>query len=227
MKEKNFERDLPQGYKVSDVIDASQGRFAVILTVLSVIPLFIAVGLLYLPFILDPNSIRLDIRLGENRLPYYAIALALTVAYVILHELVHGAVYKMHTGEKLTYGFALTCAYCGVPKIFTYRKTAIAAVLAPFALFSLILVPALVVCYFFNAGLYLALGIVFAMHLSGCSGDLYVAFLFATKYKDNRTLMNDTGPKMAFFVPTDAEEFDEATASFLKQKRIEELKLRR
>ena len=227
MKEKNFERDLPQGYKVSDVIDASQGRFAVILTVLSVIPLFIAVGLLYLPFILDPNSIRLDIRLGENRLPYYAIALALTVAYVILHELVHGAVYKMHTGEKLTYGFALTCAYCGVPKIFTYRKTAIAAVLAPFALFSLILVPALVVCYFFNAGLYLALGIVFAMHLSGCSGDLYVAFLFATKYKDNRTLMNDTGPKMAFFVPTDAEEFDEATASFLKQKKIEELKNRR
>ena len=227
MKEKNFERDLPQGYKVGDVIDASKGKFAVILTVLSVIPLFIAVGLLYLPFILDPNSIRLDIRLGENRLPYYAIALALTVAYVILHELVHGAVYKMHTGEKLTYGFALTCAYCGVPKIFTYRKTAIAAVLAPFALFSLILVPALVVCYFFNAGLYLALGIVFAMHLSGCSGDLYVAFLFATKYKDNRTLMNDTGPKMAFFVPTDAEEFDEATASFLKQKKIEELKNRR
>ena len=227
MKEKNFERDLPQGYKVGDVIDASKGKFAVILTVLSVIPLFIAVGLLYLPFILDPNSVRLDIRLGENRLPYYAIALALTVAYVILHELVHGAVYKMHTGEKLTYGFALTCAYCGVPKIFTYRKTAIAAVLAPFALFSLILVPALVVCYFFNAGLYLALGIVFAMHLSGCSGDLYVAFLFATKYKDNRTLMNDTGPKMAFFVPTDAEEFDEATASFLKQKKIEELKNRR
>lgn len=227
MKEKNFERDLPQGYKVGDVIDASQGKFAVILTVLSVIPLFIAIGLLYLPFILDPNSVRLDLQVGEDRLPYYAIALALTVAYVILHELVHGAVYKRHTGEKLTYGFALTCAYCGVPKIFTYRKTAIAAVLAPFILFTLILVPALIACYFFHAGLYLALGIVFAMHLSGCSGDLYVAFLFATKYKDDRTLMNDTGPKMAFFVPTDAEEFDEATASFLKQKRIEELKLRR
>lgn len=227
MKEKTFERDLPRGYKVGGVIDASQNKLAVMPTVLSVISLFIAIGLLYLPFILDPNSVRFDIRLGENRLPYYAIALALTVVYVILHELVHGAVYKMHTGEKLTYGFAQTCAYCGVPKIFTYRKTAIASVLTPFALFTLMLVPTLVVCYFFNAGLYLAFGIVFTIHLSTCSDDLYVAFLFLTKYKDNRTLMNGTGPKVAFFVPTDAEEFDEATASFLKQKRIEELKNRR
>ena len=227
MNGKTFERDLPQGYKVDDVLYAEKGKFARMLTVLYIISLFIAIGLLYLPFLLDSNSVRLDVRVGEDRLPYYVVALVLTVAYVILHELAHGVVYKKRTGEKLTYGFALTCAYCGVPKIFTYRKTAIAAVLAPFIVFTLILIPALVACYFLHAGLYLAFGIVFAMHLSCCSGDLYVAFLFATKYKDNRTLMNGTGPKVAFFVPTDAEEFDEATASFLKQKRIEELKNRR
>ena len=227
MEGKTFERELPKGYKVGDVIDASKGKFAVILTVLSIVPLFVAVGLLYLPFVLDPTAVALDVRIGDGKPVYYAIALALTAAYVLLHELVHGAVYKKHTGEKLTYGLALTCAYCGVPKIFTYRKTAIAAVLAPFVLFTLILVPVLAVCYFYNAGLYLALGIVFAMHLSGCSGDLYVAYLFATRYKDNRTLMNDTGPRMAFFIPTDTNEFNDDTVKFLEQKEADEAKKRR
>ena len=110
MKEKTFERDLPQGYKVDDVIYAEKGRFARMLTALYITSLFVAVGLLYLPFLLDPNSVRLDVRVGEDRLPSYVVALVLTVAYVILHELVHGAVYKMHTGEKLTCGFAQTCA---------------------------------------------------------------------------------------------------------------------
>lgn len=227
MNGKTFERYLPQGYKVDDVLYAEKGKFARMLTVLYIISLFIAIGLLYLPFLLDSNSVRLDVRVGEDRLPYYVVALVLTVAYVILHELAHGAVYKMHTGEKLTYGFAQTCAYCGVPKIFTYRKTAIAAVLAPFIVFTLILIPALVACYFLHAGLYLALGIVFAMHLLGCSGDLYVAFMFATKYKDNRTLMNDTGSKMAFFVPTDDEELDEDTARFLEEKKAKETRRKR
>lgn len=227
MNGKTFERDLPQGYKVDDVLYAEKGRFARMLTALYIISLFVAVGLLYLPFLLDPSSVRLDVRVGEDRLPYYVVALVLTVVYVILHELVHGAVYKKCTGEKLTYGFAPTCAYCGVPKIFTYRKTAILAVLAPFVIFTVILVPALIACYFFNAGLYLALGIVFAMHLSDCSGDLYVAFLFAIKYKNNRTLMNNTGPKMAFFVPTDDEELDEDTARFLEEKKATETRRKR
>ena len=39
--------------------------------------------------------------------------------------------------------------------------------------------------------------------------------------------MNSIGPRIAFFVPTGAEEFDEAAASFLKRKKIEELKNRR
>jgi hypothetical protein len=37
-------------------------------------------------------------------------------------------------------------------------------------------------------------------------------------------LTNDTGPRSAFFVPTDSEEFDEATVSFLEQKKAEEAK---
>ena len=225
MEKKTFERELPKGYKVCDVIDAAHGKYAVILTLLSIVPLVFAIGLLILPFLLDPSRrIDLEYLISDEARICFAIGFVLIIVYTILHELVHGAVYKKHTGEKLTYGFALTCAYCGVPKIFTYRKTALAAVLAPFIFFNVLLLPTLVVCYFYSIELYIIFGAVFAMHLSGCAGDLYVTYLFLTKYKDDRTLMNDTGPRMAFFVPADAEEFDGATVSFLEQKKAEEAK---
>ena len=225
MEGKTFERELPRGYKLGDVIDAAHGKFAIKLLILSFLMLIVAVGLLALPFLLDPSrSISYEYLIGDESSLYFFGGCMLSIVYTILHELVHGAVYKKHTGEKLTYGFALTCAYCGVPKIFTYRRTAIAAVLAPFVLFTVLLIPVLAICYFCSIGLYLAAGLVFALHFSGCSGDLYVAYLFATKYKDDRILMNDTGPRMAFFVPADSEEFDETTVSFLEQKKADEAK---
>ena len=46
------------------------------------------------------------------------------VLYLVLHELVHGAVYKALTHQKLTFGFTLTVAFCGVPDVYTSRKTA-------------------------------------------------------------------------------------------------------
>lgn len=200
MEGKTFERELPKGYKIATVMDASKGRFAVVLTLISLLFLIVAVAAMALPFVFEPEDI--------DDLPYLSVSFLLgmvaSFVYIVLHELVHGAAYKRLTGEKLTYGFTFTCAYCGVPKIFTYRRTALIAVLAPFVLFSLILIPALVVAYYVSFGLYLALGVLFAMHFSGCSGDVYVAALLLFKYKDARVLMNDTGPKMALLVPCES-----------------------
>ena len=200
MEGKTFERELPKGYKIATVMDASKGRFAVVFTLISLLFLIVAVAAMALPFVFEPEDI--------DDLPYLSVSFLLgmvaSFVYIVLHELVHGAAYKRLTGEKLTYGFTFTCAYCGVPKIFTYRRTALIAVLAPFVLFSLILIPALVVAYYVSFGLYLALGVLFAMHFSGCSGDVYVAALLLFKYKDARVLMNDTGPKMALLVPCES-----------------------
>ena len=217
MEGKTFERELPKGYKIATVMDASKGRFAVVFTLISFLFLIVAVAAMALPFVFEPEDI--------DDFPYLSVSFLLgTVAsfvYIVLHELVHGAAYKRLTGEKLTYGFTFTCAYCGVPKIFTYRRTALIAVLAPFVLFSLILIPALVVAYYVSFELYLALGVVFAMHFSGCSGDVYVAALLLFKYKDARVLMNDTGPKMALLVPCESPS-DEDTARI--EKLVSEIK---
>ncbi len=217
MEGKTFERELPKGYKIATVMDASKGRFAVVFTLISFLFLIVAVAAMALPFVFEPEDI--------DDLPYLSVSFLLgmvaSFVYIVLHELVHGAAYKRLTGEKLTYGFTFTCAYCGVPKIFTYRRTALIAVLAPFVLFSLILIPALVVAYYVSFGLYLALGVLFAMHFSGCSGDVYVAALLLFKYKDARVLMNDTGPKMALLVPCESPS-DEDTARI--EKLVSEIK---
>ena len=116
--------------------------------------------------------------------------------YVILHELTHGLVYKIMTKQKLTFGISLSCAFCGVPKIFVTRKTALFSILAPFVVYSLIflpiliLIPANMIC--------LAILLVFGTHTSGCVGDLYGTIVLASL--KGELLMNDTGPKQTFFV---------------------------
>ncbi|MCQ2122483.1 MAG: DUF3267 domain-containing protein, partial [Fibrobacter sp.] len=67
----------------------------------------------------------------------FALA-AVMLVYIVLHELVHGAVYKLLTGQKLTFGFKASVAYCGVPDIYVYRRTALAALLAPFVVFDIV-----------------------------------------------------------------------------------------
>ena len=52
MEGKTFERELPRGYKLGDVIDAAHGKFAIKLLILSFLMLIVAVGLLALPFLL-------------------------------------------------------------------------------------------------------------------------------------------------------------------------------
>ncbi len=224
MEGKSFERELPQGYRLASVMDAAKGKFAVIFTLISLVFLIVAVGALTLPFILDPKPID-DFLYGYG---YFMIGLLSSFVYIVLHELVHGAAYKKLTGEKLTYGFTFTCAYCGVPRIFTYRKTALIAVLAPFVLFTVLLIPALAVAYNVSVGLYIVLAVVFAMHFQGCSGDLYVTCLLLFKYRDGRTLMNDTGPRMALFVPDETllGKEDEKTAGFIADMKAEQAKIR-
>ena len=127
---------------------------------------------------------------------------AAMLAYIILHELVHGIAYKLLTHRKLTFGLTATVAYCGVPDIFVYRSTALIALLAPFLLFSL--VAGLAIC-FLSAPLDRFLAAVFlGLHVGGCVGDLYDTLLYLTRFRSPDTLMKDTGPTQYFYEPSDS-----------------------
>ena len=126
------------------------------------------------------------------------ILLAVMILYLVLHELTHGAAYKLLTGRRLTFGVSLTAAYCGVPDVYVYRKTALISLLAPFVVFDLVFV--LLTLLLPDPWYRLDAALMLALHVGGCSGDLYDTFLYLTKFRDPATLMRDTGPKQTFYV---------------------------
>lgn len=202
LKEQNFERELPAGYKQAMYINAKNAKFGIIfnLIALAVLAIVMAVAFLFLEL---GGKLSIDILKMEytQLVVAYLIFFGAMIGYIVLHELVHGIAYKALTGEKLTFGMSWSCAFCGVPHIFTYRRTAIIAVVAPFAVFTVLFIPVLILLYFFSPLYYVIATFVFGLHLGGCSGDLYVLILFATKYKDPTTLMRDTGPEQYFYIP--------------------------
>ena len=202
LKEQNFERELPAGYKQALYINAKNAKFGIIfnliaLVVLAFVMVFAVISLHF------GGKLSVDILNMENIgfIIAYCVFIVSMLVYIVLHELVHGIAYKILTGEKLTFGISWSCAFCGVPNIFTYRKTAIISVISPFAFFTFLFIPTLVLLYCFSPIYYLIASFIFGLHLGGCSGDLYVLYLLTARFKDTKTLMRDTGPEQFFYVP--------------------------
>lgn len=186
--EKYYE-ELPMGYREVKVIDAKDKKTITIFNLVAIFMMIVA----FVPFlVLKP----LSISNSNLLLPFPLIMILGMVLYIILHELTHGIAYKIFTKQKLTYGITIFVAFCGVPHIYVSKKVALIAVLAPFVVFSTLLIPILIIM---PANLiYLALVMIFSIHFSGCVGDLYVTYVLL-KLKDD-VLMNDTGPKQTFYI---------------------------
>ncbi len=201
---KHFEYTLPSGYKQAKVIDAGSKKLGIILNLIALLVTAIIVGATVL--ILKPQNIMEDMTLDAKYFLRLAIYFVILFGYIVLHELVHGAAYKLLTKQKLKFGMTLTVAYCGVPDIFVYRKAALIALLAPFTVF----LPLFAAPIFLLAAdvdkIFCAF--MLGMHIGGCSGDLYISFLYAVKFKDPSVLMQDTGPKQIFYVKETAQKQD-------------------
>lgn len=201
-QEQNFERELPSAYRQAKYINAKNAKFGLLFNLIAL--LVFAVVLVLAVLLLQAKS---DFSFVEDVLmnDYYFLALLVfcivMVAYVVLHEIVHGIAYKALTGEKLTFGLSWSCAFCGVPHIYTYRRTAMISVVAPFAVFTLLFLPLLVLFYFVSPMCFVLCSALFGLHVGGCSGDLYVLALFLFRFRGRRALMRDTGPEQYFYVP--------------------------
>ena len=190
---KHWEQELPAGYREAKVIDARADKKLVrgmTVTSFAVLLAFLALAVLWQGRRLTAEPMPL-----QQALVFW-VAL---IAYIVLHELVHGAAYKLLTGQKLTFGITLTVAFCGVPEIYVYRRASLIAVLAPFVVFTVLGVILLAV--FPGAWTRFFLLIFLGLHIGGCSGDLYNTWLYLTRFKDPRTLTRDTGPVQTFYVP--------------------------
>lgn len=203
MKNKNYETDLPRGYKEVLHIDAKNTKTGIVMNLVALLVLVVVIAVAYVPLSLNGT----DLSFGEfyavdsiDRLIVMFVFCAVMFGYIVLHEHVHGIAYKILTGEKLTFGISWSCAFCGVPNIYTYRKTAIISSAAPLVVFSVIFGLVTLALYFVSPVYYVLSAVVFGLHLGGCSGDMYIIFMLL-KHKNSKALMRDTGPEQFLYLP--------------------------
>ena len=186
----NYYNELPENYELVKIIDAKNAKTVIWMNVVAIVLMVASI----MPFLMIKDYSMVDVEPKEMLIGLGVLFVGM-IAYIILHELTHGLVYKVMTKQKLTFGLTLSCAFCGVPNIYVTRKTALLAILAPFVVFSIIFIP-LIILLPANM-INLALVIIFGIHFSGCVGDLYGTIVLITL--KGKILMNDTGPKQTFY----------------------------
>jgi len=198
---KTYETQLPDGYKEAMVIDAKSKKFGLIVNILAVVITVVSIAVSFL--VIGPVGFEKFFSLSR-----YLVFLVILFAYIVLHELTHGLAYWLLTKRKLTFGVSLTVAYCGVPDIFVYRKTALISLLSPFTVFTVIFLGAAILLPEPVDKLYAL--ILFSVHFGGCAGDLYDTFIYLTRFRDPTVLMQDTGPKQTFYVKSSDPDLNES-----------------
>lgn len=189
-----FVCELPKNYREVYHIDAGAKKTGLLLTLFSlVISVAVIVSVVLLCDFSTFNRGRMFL--------YDLVFLGGMIAYIVSHELVHGAAYKALTHQKLTFGITWSAAFCGVPDIYVSRRTALIALAMPLAVFSLVFLTLTLTLARVDAGWYLVCGVLLGIHLGGCIGDMFMIWLLLTKYKSRALLMRDTGPEQFLYMP--------------------------
>ena len=195
---KNYELDLPSGYKLVKHIDAKDKKTGIIFNLIAFLVLIVVMIVSFIA-VNNNGGLTFDIDPGTYLIGLLVFFLVM-IAYIILHELVHGIAYYALTKQKLTLGLSWSCAFCGVPNIFCNRKTALIALVSPLITFTVILIPVTIILFSVNSLVFIASSFILGLHLGGCSGDIYMTILLLFKYKDKDTLIKDTGPEQYIYV---------------------------
>ena len=134
------------------------------------------------------------LNLSFEGLPLQLGVLALgTVAYIPLHELVHGICIRRFSGKRANYGFTLIYAYAGSECYFNKRDYLIIAA-APVVFWGIVF---LLLLFLLPMNWRWVPYVWQLFNLSGAAGDFYV---FHRLHKEPDTILcQDTGVKMAVF----------------------------
>lgn len=121
------------------------------------------------------------------------VLLVLTVAYMILHELVHGAAMKLCGTKKVRYGITGLYAFAASDDYYD-KKGYIFVALAPVVFWGVVIG---VVNAFVSIQWFWVVYIIQLLNISGAAGDLYVTIKFARFPKD--ILVKDCGVGMTVY----------------------------
>lgn len=183
---------LPEGYQAIYAIDLQHDKkLALGVNVLSVlIGVLMGVSMhFYVPittlFSFEKGFIAYLLRFG--------VLLISIIAYMILHEFVHGIAMKLCGTKKVKYGFTGLYAFAGSDEYYD-KNSYVFIALAPVVIWGLVL--AVLNC-FVSTEWFWVIYVIQIMNISGAAGDYYVSIRFS-KFPKN-ILIRDNGVSMMVF----------------------------
>ena len=192
MKNIKSTAELPEGYKPIYSVDLRKNKkaaltvniMAIIITAILIIPMLF----------LMPISGLFDMSAGfPAYILRFAALLLFQLAYLILHELVHGIAMKICGTKKVNYGLTGMYAFAGSSDY--YRKRAyIFIALAPVIFWGIVLA---VITPIVPATWFWAVYLVQVTNLSGAAGDMFVTARFSRLPGD--ILVRDSGVSMTVY----------------------------
>ncbi|MBO4749137.1 MAG: DUF3267 domain-containing protein [Lachnospiraceae bacterium] len=190
---KFFEKELPEGYVEAFVVDAYDKESSKGMRIGALVTAVVTFNMILFLYAIPRWS---EIIAGFSIIGCLELV-ATYVLYISMHELTHGAVYKLLTKQRILLGFNPPAAYCGVPDIYVYRLTSLISLFAPFTIFGILFLAMTILTA--DPFAKLLIMILLALHVIGCVGDLYGAWILLFKLKDPATLRKDTGPKQIYY----------------------------
>lgn len=186
--------ELPAGYGTLEEIDLQKDKKLMLwvnATALVIMVVFAAAGHSLVPI----NSIY-DTGDGVGgMLLRVGVMVVGMVAYIVLHELVHGVCIRHFSGHPASYGFTGMYAYAGSVAYFAKRDYFVIA-LAPIVVWGVVLA---VITLLVPENWFWVVYMIQLTNLSGAGGDLYVVYHFFRLPTD--ILVKDTGVSMTVYAP--------------------------
>lgn len=184
---------LPDGYKEYYSIDLQKNKkmfWVVNLIALIIVHAMVVPVLYFIPF---PT---LFDYMSDGMLMFFirpAVLIVSMIAYIVLHELVHGIAMKICGTKKVKYGFTGLYAFAGSEDYYE-KKAYIFIALAPVVLWGVVL--AVINCFVPTEWFWEVYFIQIA-NISGAAGDLFVTIKFSRFPKD--ILVKDYGVGMTVY----------------------------
>ncbi len=184
--------DLPEGYGKIYSVDLQKNKkmmIAVNAIAVVIAAVMVFVGSMFVSF---DAMFSMDAGMGMYCLRFASL-MVLTVLYMVLHELVHGAAMKICGTKKVRYGFTGAYAFAGSDDY--YDKSAyIFIALAPVVLWGAVIA---LVNPFVPESWFWVVYFLQIMNISGAAGDFFVTVRFSLLPKD--ILVKDHGVGMEVY----------------------------
>lgn len=179
---KIFDIDLKENKKMAAIVNVGAVAIAVVMVLVAM--RFHSIGMLF----------EMSDGFGAYIARFVTVMLG-SLAYIIIHELVHGFFMKRFSGIKPKYGYTFVYAYAGSEAYFNKRDYIIIA-LSPIVILGIVIaiINALVPETWFWVIYFIQI-----CNISGAAGDLYVTAKLLKQPAD--ILVNDSGVAMQVYAP--------------------------